>query len=52
MSNGNITFEEDTVRLTQEQILQDAGNINHGQAMKKATEKYRKYKVRTLSPME
>ena len=32
--------------------LTDAGKVSHAQAMKKAEEEYRKYEVRTLSPVE
>lgn len=33
-------------------LLDGAGKISHEQAMKKATEEYRKYQVLTLSPVE
>ena len=33
-------------------LLTDAGKVSHAQAMKKAEEEYRKYEVRTLSPVE
>ena len=32
--------------------LRDAGSISHDQAIKKATDEYRKYQVKTLSPVE
>ena len=38
--------------MSGEQLLMDAGSISHEQAMKKATEEYKKYKVRTLSNVE
>lgn len=37
---------------TGEQILLDAGSISHQQAMEKAEKEYRKYQVKTLSPVE
>lgn len=37
---------------TGEQILLDAGSVSHQQAMKKAEKEYRKYQVKTLSPVE
>ncbi len=33
-------------------ILMDAGTVSHTQAIKKATEEYRKYQAKTLSPVE
>lgn len=33
-------------------LLTNAGKISHGQAMEKAKEEYRKYQVKTLSPVE
>lgn len=38
--------------MSGEQLLRDAGSISHEQAMQKATEEYKKYKVRTLSRVE
>jgi len=38
--------------MSGEQLLSDAGNISHEQAMKKATVEYKKYKARTLSTVE
>ena len=32
--------------------LTNAGIVSHGQAIKKAEEEYRKYQVKTLSPVE
>ena len=37
---------------TGEQILLDAGSVSHRQAMEKAEKEYRKYQVKTLSPVE
>lgn len=37
---------------TGEKILVGAGSVSHKQAMAKATEEYRKYQVKTLSPVE
>ena len=37
---------------TGEQILLDAGSVSHQQAMEKAEKEYRKYQVKTLSPVE
>lgn len=33
-------------------VLKDAGNVSHKQAIEKATEEYRKYQAKTLSPVE
>ena len=33
-------------------VLQDAGKISHNQAMEKAEAEYKKYQVKTLSPVE
>lgn len=38
--------------MSGEQLLSDAGSISHKQAMKKATEEYKKYIARTLSTVE
>lgn len=37
---------------TGEQVLDDAGKISHKQAIDKAVAEYRKYQVKTLSPVE
>ena len=37
---------------TGEKILQSAGSISHEQAVEKALSEYRKYQVKTLSPVE
>jgi len=37
---------------TSEDILQNAGSISHEQAVKKALTEYRKFQVKTLSPVE
>jgi hypothetical protein len=33
-------------------VLKDAGNVSHNQALEKATDEYRKYQAKTLSPVE
>ena len=35
-----------------EQLLLDAGSVSHQQAIEKAEQEYRKYQVKTLSPVE
>ena len=37
---------------TGEKLLTDAGSVSHDQAMEKAEKEYRKYQVKTLSPVE
>jgi hypothetical protein len=37
---------------TGEKVLNDAGTISHEQALEKAKEEYKKYQVKTLSPVE
>ena len=37
---------------TGEQLLSDAGSVSHQQAIDKAEKEYRKYQVKTLSPVE
>ena len=37
---------------TDENVLQNAGSISHNQAVEKALSEYRKYQVKTLSPVE
>jgi len=37
---------------TGEQLLMDAGSVSHQQALEKAAKEYRKYQVKTLSPVE
>jgi hypothetical protein len=37
---------------TDENVLQNAGLISHEQAVEKALSEYRKYQVKTLSPVE
>jgi len=37
---------------TGEKALQNAGSISHEQAIEKALAEYRKYQVKTLSPVE
>jgi hypothetical protein len=33
-------------------VLKDTGNVSHNQALEKATDEYRKYQAKTLSPVE
>jgi hypothetical protein len=54
-----LVYMEDYVRQldniltsTGENVLQNAGSISHEQAVKKALVEYRKYQVKTLSPVE
>ena len=37
---------------TGENLLLDAGKVSHRQAIEKATQEYRKYQAKTLSPVE
>ena len=37
---------------TDEKVLQNAGSVSHEQAVEKALKEYRKYQVKTLSPVE
>ena len=37
---------------TGEKLLTDAGTISHNQAIEKAKTEYKKYQVKTLSPVE
>ena len=37
---------------TGEKLLTDAGSVSHRQALEKAEKEYRKYQVKTLSPVE
>ena len=43
---------DNVLKTTGEKLLQGAGTVNHAQAIKKATEEYRKYQVQNLSPVE
>jgi hypothetical protein len=38
--------------VTSEDILQNAGSVSHEQAVEKALVEYRKYQIKTLSPVE
>ncbi len=38
--------------MSGEQLLKGNGTVSHKQAVEKATDEYRKYKARTLSPVE
>ena len=37
---------------TGEQLLLDAGSVSHQQAIEKAEKEYRKYQIKTISPVE
>jgi len=37
---------------TGENVLQNAGSVSHEQAVEKALAEYRKYQVKTISPVE
>ena len=43
---------DNVLKTTGEKVLQGVGTISHAQAIEKATEEYRKYQVRNLSPVE
>lgn len=43
---------DNVLKTTGEKLLRGAGTISRAQAMKKATEEYRKYQVQNLSPIE
>lgn len=43
---------DSVLTATGEQLLLDAGSVSHKQAIEKATEEYRKYQAKTLSPVE
>lgn len=43
---------DSVLRSGKRKLLEGAGKISHEQAMKKATEEYRKYQVLTISPVE
>lgn len=43
---------DNVLKTTGGKVLREAGTISHAQAMKKATEEYRKYQVQNLSPIE
>ena len=40
------------VSSTGEKVLIGAGNVSHDQAIKKAKSEYKKYQVKTISPVE
>lgn len=53
MSMADYIRELDNILAsTGRKVLQDAGNISHTQAQKKATEEFKKYKSKTLSAVE
>ncbi len=37
---------------TGEEVLKNSGKVSHKDALEKATEEYRKYQVKTISPVE
>ncbi len=43
---------DNVLKTTGEKLLQGAGSVSHSQAIEKATEEYKKYQVRNLSPVE
>lgn len=43
---------DNILKTTGEKLLQEAGTVSHMQAIKKATEEYKKYQVQNLSPVE
>lgn len=47
-----IEHLDSLLSATGENLLLDAGNVSHQEAMEKATAEYRKYQVQTLSPVE
>ncbi len=47
-----ITHLDTILSTTGEPLLQGAGRISHTQAKDKAIEEYRKYQVKTISPVE
>ena len=55
----NLMYMEDYIKQldtilssTGEKLLTDAGNISHNQAVEKAKSEYKKYQVKTISPIE
>ena len=47
-----IQHLEAILSSTGEKLLMDSGKVSHKQALQKAIEEYRKYQVKTLSPVE
>ncbi len=47
-----ITRLDSILLSTGEQLLHSSGSVSHDQAIEKATKEYRKYEVKTLSPIE
>ena len=43
---------DNILKTTGEKLLQGAGEVSHAQAIEKATEEYKKYQVKNLSPVE
>jgi hypothetical protein len=50
--NDRSKYLDNILTMSGEQLLQDAGNVTHEQAMEHATKEYRKYKQRTISDVE
>ena len=50
--NDWAKYLDNILTMSGEQLLQDAGNVTHEQAMEHATKEYRKYKQRTISDVE
>lgn len=52
-ANGRQNKRRDpSVSSSGRQLLTNAGKVSHKQAIDKATKEYRKYQVKTLSPVE
>jgi hypothetical protein len=47
-----VTQLDNILSSTGEKVLTDAGSISHQQALEKAKAEYRKYQVKTISPVE
>ncbi len=47
-----VTQLDNILSSTGEKLLTDAGHVSHEQAMEKAKAEYRKYQVKTISPVE
>ena len=50
--NDWANYLDRILTMTGEQLLQDAGKVTHDEAMKHATNEYRRYKQRTISDAE
>jgi len=47
-----VKYLDNILSSTGENVLEDAGSVSHEKAVKKALAEYRKYQVKTLSPVE